>query len=294
MLRLPTFAVLTLVLAAVPACARQGEGRVAQPGASPAPASTTPNLVPEGYTGRYRVTAAVLEGGGHGPQLCAAMAQSRPPQCGGIDIAGWSWGGLAHDSERGSSWGSYSLTGRYDGTVFTITEPAGPPDPEDPGAFPSPDFTTPCTPPPGGWTPLDRAKTTDAAITAAITRASAAPDYAGAWVDHHGGPGMPDNDPATTVLNVLFTGDLAAHEEALRKVWGGSLCVQKAARGEAELNRIQKELRTEPGVYTVSTDTVTNSVQLGVYVADVALERRLTQRYGPGVVRLGGLFVPID
>jgi hypothetical protein len=156
------------------------------------------------------------------------------------------------------------------------------------------DFTSPCTPPSGGWAPRDRAKTTDARLTRAITQASAADDFAGAWVDQYGGPGAEDNDPLKTVLNVRFTGDLGAHETRLRKVWGGSLCVQKAARSQAELSRIGAELQNLPGLCSLSTDTVANSVQLCVHVATAALANRLAQQYGPDTVQLTGMFEPID
>jgi hypothetical protein len=295
--RAPTITVIMVALVTVPACARQGDSTAATPaGAAPAPSvslSSVRNLVPEGYTGRYRVDASVLESPQHGPQLCLAMAQSYPPQCGGMDVVGWSWTGLAHETARGTSWGSYRLTGTYDGTRLTLTEPAV----NSTTVFePSlrPDFTSPCTPPPGGWAPRDRAKTTDATLTRAIAQASAADGFAGAWVDQYGGPGAEDNDPLKTVLNVRFTGDLGAHETRLRKVWGGSLCVQKAARSEAELTRIGAELRNLPGLYSVSTDTVANSVQLCVHVATVALADRLAQQYGPDAVQLTGMFEPID
>ncbi|MGH8829004.1 MAG: hypothetical protein ACRDVZ_15690, partial [Jiangellaceae bacterium] len=56
-----------------------------------APSAPDSELVPEGYDGRFRTYATVLESPEHGPQLCHGVAESLPPQCGGPDIAGWDW-----------------------------------------------------------------------------------------------------------------------------------------------------------------------------------------------------------
>ncbi|HET9517032.1 MAG TPA: hypothetical protein VFO77_04835 [Actinoplanes sp.] len=186
------------------------------------------------------------------------------------------------------------MTGTYDGARLRITEPGRPAGPQLSDPFPEFDFTSPCPPPPGGWTQLDPAKTTEAAVDKAIADASAHPDFAGAWLDQYGGPGTPDNDPTKTVLTLQFTGDLAAHEARARKVWGGSLCVRRAAYSDADLKRIAAEVQTLPGHYEVMVDVTTNSVRLGMYATDAAAQRRLDTRYGPGAVRVAGLLQPID
>ncbi|HEU4349432.1 MAG TPA: hypothetical protein VFR35_16775 [Actinoplanes sp.] len=190
----------------------------------PSPTFPGQNLVADGYQGRYQTAGTVLEDRRHVPQLCYVLASSNPPQCEGLDIDGWSWQQVAHESRAGTSWGLYLLIGTYDGERFRLTEPARPADPNTvPRQRPDVDFTSPCPPPPGGWAVVDRATATDAALIATIARASRSPGFAGAWIDQNGATGQHENHPAWIVLNVRVTGDLAAHEADLRRVWGGAL-----------------------------------------------------------------------
>src|SRR5688500_15971617 len=74
---------------------------------------------------RYEADLTVLESPDHGPQLCAAVADSYPPQCGGPDIVGWDWGEVDDaESANGTTWGSYHVVGTWDDGTFTLTEPA--------------------------------------------------------------------------------------------------------------------------------------------------------------------------
>ena len=59
------------------------------------------------------------------PELClGAVAESYPPQCGGLPIAGWDW--EDHDGvferEGDIRWGLFAVTGTCDGTTFTVTD----------------------------------------------------------------------------------------------------------------------------------------------------------------------------
>ncbi|SDZ55093.1 hypothetical protein SAMN05421684_6580 [Asanoa ishikariensis] len=238
------------------------------------------------YPGRYRVSGAVLENAEHGPQLCRSVGDSLPPQCTGLDIVGWSWDGLDHEESGGVRWGHFEIVATFDGVRLTLAEPPQPPTVQRPD--PEPNLTTPCPPPPGGWRVVDEAKATTAAYKEAFELAYAAPDAAGAWIDQNGGM----NDPRKLVVNARFTGDLAAHEARLRAVWGGALCVSRAARSTAELNRVAAELSGEPGVLSAGADIRTNQVVAEVYVADDARQRDLDARYGVGVVRLTGYLEP--
>jgi hypothetical protein len=62
------------------------------------------------------------------PELClGAVAESYPPQCDGIPLAGWSWDGLdGAESSGDARWGTYAVQGTYDGTTFSVTQPPVP------------------------------------------------------------------------------------------------------------------------------------------------------------------------
>jgi hypothetical protein len=246
-----------------------------------------PADVRSGGSQRYAVTGTVLESPEHGPQLCHSVATSLPPQCGGPDVAGWTWDGLAHEAAQGTRWGTYALVGTWDGTTFTLTEPARA---ASGTAAPVPDidFTSPCPAPAGGWKPTDPARATNAAFNALTTRAPGMPGFAGLWIDQNGG----ENDPRRFVVNIRFTGDPATREAALRAIWGGALCLSTATRTQSELDRIQAEL-TRPGVLQSSVDVVANRVDLTVYAATPAEQKRLDATYGAGAVRLTGWLRPL-
>lgn len=286
----------------VAGCAgRAGDGGAVRSADTPATVVRTPpppvNLVPDGYHGRYQVRATVLEKEGHGPQLCMAVAESYPPQCGGPKVAGWKWSAIRHESAAETQWGAYVLVGTFDGTTFTLTEPAKLDDGTVQVMPPSTvDFTTPCPAPAGGWKPVDRAKATDDAFQQANAQASQDPDFGGLWIDEPQAAAdpTPHNDPSRFVMNVTFVKDLARHEAELRKVWGGALCVSQARHTEAELRTVQEELTREPGVTSSSTDVTSGSVILGVFVALEGRQRELDAKYGVGTVRLEGAMKPLD
>jgi hypothetical protein len=195
-----------------------------------------------------------------------------------------------------SKWGSYLLTGKFDGKTFTLTQPPQSPDLAVSTPDTTPDFTSPCPAPEGGWKPVDADRATDTAFNDAVVKANADPDFGGLWIDEPAAAldPTPHNDPQRMVLNVRYTKDLARHEAELRKIWGGSLCVSLAPRTEAELRRIQDELTKEPGIVSSGADPVTGMVRLETYVAREGMQRDLDARYGPGVVILQGLLQPLD
>jgi hypothetical protein len=304
-------AALALVACARPEASPGGPGG-SDPLTPPPPSAPSPgapatgaNLVPLGYDGRFRVVATVLESREHGPQLCHAVATSLPPQCGGPAVAGWDWGAVAHESVSGTRWGSYLVTGRWDAAAntLTLTEPAiaGDQVPESAWANdPVPDFSSPCPAPAGGWVPLDRARATDETMERAIAAARADPDFAGAWLDQSylresGGHGTgAENDPQRFVLNLRFTKDLPRHEREIRAIWGGALCLSRAERSLAELERIRATVTAELGQLSSNADEVTGVVEVTVTVATERDQARLDARFGAGVVVLNGWLRPID
>jgi hypothetical protein len=264
------------------------------PGRGSVTAATSP-LVPDGYAGRYQVDAFVLEDASHGPQMCGSIMLSHPPQCSGPDLVGWSWADLKHESVDQSRWGSYLITGRFDGTKLTVAEVA---EPGPRKAKPAPaerGDRTPCPEPPGGWRPIDLAKTTDAAMQAANALAQRSPDYAGLWIDQgHHVTEATANDPRQFILNVSFTGDIAGHTTELREVWGGALCVSQARYSEARLSQIQNEVMRSLRGSSSDIDVYTNRVTVQTWLAFEQQQKEMDARYGAGAVVLTSLLRPID
>lgn len=263
--------------------------------ADPPPAG----LVPETYEGRFRTFATVLESPEHGPQLCHGVDLSYPPQCGGPDIAGWDWSAVEHESAAGTHWGSYVLVGTFDAETFTLTEPAT----VDDGTVQRPDgeddqFATPCPEPAGGWRPVDPERATEAAFQAAMQVAQAADGYGGLWVDQRMSQAELNeengNDPQRFVLNVITTQDVDALHNAIREVWGGSLCVSPTVRDEATLLAVQQHVDRDPGVMGSSPDIRAGQLVVQMFVATAELQETYDQRYGAGTVRLEGILIPVD
>lgn len=237
-------------------------------------------------------TGLVLENAQHGPQLClGGFDSSYPPQCGGVPLRDWDWASVSgQESANGVTWGEYRVVGRYDGTSLTVTEP--PTAPADPfrQAYEDP-FTTPCPVPAGGWQVRDPNRVSEQALQAAQQLAGAALDYAGLWVDQP----APSDDPLQAppapeqvVLNVAFTGDPVGHETALRRVWGGPLCVSRLPRTVTELSAIQDDLprvARQLGLEQLfsSAHEFRSVVELGVVAATPEQLAELERRYGDAV-----------
>ena len=61
------------------------------------------------------------------PELClGAIAESYPPQCSGLPLEGWDWTATdikdTFDQQGKIRWGTYFVTGTFDGTTFTVTD----------------------------------------------------------------------------------------------------------------------------------------------------------------------------
>jgi hypothetical protein len=234
--------------------------------------------------------------------------ESLPPQCGGPDLVGWDWAAVdGEESRSGTTWGDYSVTGTWDGHRLTLTEPAGPSAPADDTE--RTELTSPCDPPPEGWAAVDPATTTDAARSAAFDYANEQPDFAGGWLDNSINPAADDephdeawsiamNDPSKSVLNLRFTGDLGRHENEVRAIWGGPLCISVATRTAADLEAIRDEVMTEfqasGSMISAGLDDASGVVGITVWVVDADDQARLDDRYGAGVVVLAGFLKPVE
>lgn len=246
---------------------------------------------------RYETDGTVLEGPDHGPELClGAIADSLPPQCGGLPIRDWDWAGVeGEESVGGTTWGDFHIVGTYDGSSFTVVEVGVyEPPPSD-----SRDFTAPCPEPSGGWAVADPSRASDADLQAVMHAAEDEPDSAGFWIDYIEEPSE-SIAPEDVIAVAAFTGDLERHESELREIWGGALCVTQHDRTEAELRGIQRELGGEVGeglglqVTWSSGSVVDNRVEVGVVVAGPEDVAAVEERYGPEAVLLVPELEPVD
>ncbi|WP_204745618.1 hypothetical protein [Glycomyces paridis] len=85
----------------------------------------------------YRGALTVLQDDPEGsPELCGAVAESYPPQCGGLPVSGWDWESVAHEEASGVRWGAYLVTGVFDGESLVLSEAAVPLDEVDLSDYP--------------------------------------------------------------------------------------------------------------------------------------------------------------
>jgi hypothetical protein len=252
--------------------------------------------------GELITQSMVLEGDGHGPELClGGVLESLPPRCGGPDLIGWDWNAVGgFDSAGGTRWGDYVVIGTYDDAAqtFTVTEPPVPAaDYEGPPLHAEPDdsaWHTPCEPPSGGWGVVDPSRVSDADYEAVLRAARAREDYGETWVDLSINPAVADpdgldkeialSDQTRQVLNIAVTTDVDAAEADLRALWGGPFCVSKATNTWRELLRIQDQLVDVPGF--LSSGVGEDRVGLTVVYDDGTLQAQLDDEYGPDKIRV--------
>ena len=233
---------------------------------------------------RYRVAAVtVLESPDHGPQLClGGVAESYPPQCGGIDVDGWSWDGVAGaESASGTTWATVSVVGTFDGATFTLTEPPGAPAPAD--GDPT-DFSPICDDYDDGAGPgrLD-------------VGLEDIPDVLALWVSDPAG----DWDGPFVVNVIARPGSADDVRAAIRERWQGALCVvERDQPSPAELERVQREVHDADdapfgGVFGSSADAMRGVVVVEVAIADAVSTEWARERWGD-LVELRGALVPVD
>ena len=162
-------ALAALVLAGS-ACSDEGSDDVARDPDSSSPAASGPPAaaVPDGPV-RTRDLATVMDTGS--PELCLGpIAESYPPQCGGPALLGWDWAEHdgTYDQQGDIRWGTYAITGTWDGTSFTASEAI-------PGALYDPAMPTP-TP-----TPSPATDHSDSELEQIATELQDAPGVLGAY-----------------------------------------------------------------------------------------------------------------
>jgi hypothetical protein len=290
------------VLAVLPALLLSGCGAGEEAGADEPAATSAPAPDPEQL---YEFDGMVVDDA-DGPELCVGgVAESLPPQCGGLPLAGWDWRTVeGEERAMGATWGTYHVVGTFDGETFTLRK-AGPARHEGGGER---DFSTPCAEPEGGWVALDPARVSDEDFDAGASAAEARPDYVALWVDYVGdytademAQRLMDGEPVLQIMNVVVTEDAPGAESAIREAWGGPLCVlQREGRTATELAAIREEaerlVQEELGLRYLwsSSGEVGQAAEIGVVVdPGGAAQAALDERYGPGMVQLFPALTPV-
>ncbi|MBD3923184.1 hypothetical protein IEZ26_01010 [Nocardioides cavernae] len=274
-------AVLTVLGAT--ACSTEAEMRAVDPasgsdsGAAAASSGEAPQPVPDGEVRTSGLVMVIDDG--DGPELClGAVAESYPPQCGGPALADFDWGDVGSEEASGVRWGSYALTGTFDGSTFTVTD-AIPAALYDTMAQPEEEpLAAACDDP----TTTDTAKATPEDMDATLAAASALPTYASAWLTGN-------------TINVAVTEDAEGAEAELRKTWGGMLCVTTVERTDADLNEVNQELQAALGDQLLTSgSTSPDSLDAQVVFDDGSIQEWADATYGDGLVRISSSLVPVE
>jgi hypothetical protein len=252
-------------------------------------AGDTVRTAPDAGEVRYEGSFTVLESPGHGPELCANVADSYPPQCGGVPITNWDWDAVeGEESASGTTWGRWHVVGTYADGALTLTEPPDAPRTPEPDR---PDFSPACEEP-----DVVDPEAGEAAWEAA-TQEQPLGDIQGLvtiWVSGSGGTA------GDFVVNVIVrpgSGDAA--KAAVRERWAGPLCiVERDLPTEDELRVVQEELLDEDAraalgqVQSAGGDPRRGAVTVRVWVVEEAAERYARERWGDRVV-LEPLLTPV-
>ena len=143
------FGLPTLLLAASLALAGcgsdDGDDVATDPGGSGDGAPTAVPAADGEVRSRNLATVMDKDAGDDLVELClGAVAESYPPQCGGPAITNWDWESVdgMFEQQGDVRWGTFAVTGTWDGTAFTLAEaiPAAlyDPMPEEPPVYPEP------------------------------------------------------------------------------------------------------------------------------------------------------------
>lgn len=285
-------ALLTVLLVVAVAC---GE---ATPAAAPSGGSTPPGTPSDaGDAQEYRTAATVLEVDDRGPQLCHAVAESYPPQCGGPAIVDWDWDAVdGEESASGVTWIDAVLTGTWDGVRFTVTRPVEPAatwsePPADPARF-APGCDDPDVIDPSHG--LDEAQVVIGDLERAGVSSIRVSDPSGPW----------DGPFVLTVLVPPGRGEEITG--LIRPDYKGALCVvERDLPTMDELHALQDEvsaaLTTDDGAPRDTPlgpdlgsmpDTERGVVVVQVIVADEAARAWVRERWGDRVV-LDGMLQPV-
>lgn len=216
---------------------------------------------PAEKSGLYVGSGTVLQQDGKEPQLCHSVVATRPPQCGGLKLAGWEWGKTPSSHEQGVRWSEQEvyLVGTYDGNTFTVKRP--PLSREEARAGVSKELLkktegafepkVACPVPEGGWKVQNDKKISEDDLFAVSSEVAKWPNHGSLWVVNTEKPGPATDGNAPTVpvgsrvVNVTVTDDPAEAEKRIRQWWGGPLCVTQTKVNHARFAEIRTELEKE-------------------------------------------------
>jgi hypothetical protein len=235
----------------------------------------------------YEGDLTVLESPDHGPELCDAVADSLPPQCGGLPVSGWDWSAVDAESANGTTWGSYHVVGTFDGETFTLTEPPREP---QPGGYEEPDFSPGCDEP----TVIDPGHGQAEWDEMSSLSADGIPGTVGAWISRPEAGG----DGTFSASVVVEPGRAEDATTFIRQAYGGPLCVIERDLHRADIERIQQELHDDEAVAAIhstgsSYDLIRGVFEVYVWVDDDAARDYARDRWGD-VVRLEGILQPVS
>lgn len=280
----PAIAALLLVTP-LAACSTESEMRAVDPaGAGAEPSSgasddAAPRPVPDGLVTTHGLVTVLDDG--DGPQMCLGpVAESYPPQCGGPALADFDFGDVGAEQASGVTWGSYALTGTYDGTTLTVTDatPAALYDPmaepqEEPQGGPDMACSMPMSVG-GNTSPED--------LDATLAAASALPGYASAWL-------------TGDTINVAVTEDAAGAEATLRETWGGGLCITTVERTDADLTAVNTGLQAALGDQLLTSGSFApDTLDAEVVFDDGSIQDWADATYGSGLVRVTSALTPVS
>lgn len=233
----------------------------------------------------YTAVSTVLQLKGGPAYLCLGpILTSYPPAgCAGVILRGIDARRLptAHVYANGTvDTGPLRVIGRWNGRTLTPTRPlVKAPFPQGKPYVP---LQTACTHPGGKTTPDPNGQ------QRALAAANAAPDASYSYV----------SGPQGRVLNAAFTGHLARHRAALRKLYSGPICVIRGHRTARSLTalayRVGRDLRllARHGIDVFVWGPDLDRMSMTVAVADPAGRRYLHHRYG-NFVEVHGTLHPV-
>lgn len=288
-----TVLIATTFALALAGCGGTGSTSAADPDRPPAPAA-----VPAA-SGTVTGLGMVMDSG-KGTTICLGpIGESYPPSCEGTPLAGWDWKAVeGFEHVYGVKFGMFAVTGTWDGTTLTLTEPAVSAALYDPA--PDPNYmrsvATRCEPPADGWAVADPATANANALERAQSVAAEQDGFVAAWSDQYAEVTIPPYDedpdpdmgddgaigPLPVVLNVLVTGDVDAAKAAITEVWGGALCVTEPDNDPATLEKAATELSDLEVVESASV--MNDRVVVSTLFDDGTLQDYADEAYGADAV----------